>query len=175
MNSSASFSVFFTILVIFIFPATSQKSGTGLYENVCNGVHEKQRCLKLAENNPELNSAKDYLTLSRSFLKMSIEKSTKGQNYLKNLVNKYPSSKALKECSTNCYNACVGDFKGSLEELTEDPLSASYDAFVAGDEPNRCDKLLADEKIVKDPSISTLNDEMKFLSFLANEIITHLQ
>jgi hypothetical protein len=161
--------------VIFIFPATSQKSGTGLYENVCNGVHEKQRCLKLAENNPELNSAKDYLTLSRSFLKMSIEKSTKGQNYLKNLVNKYPSSKALKECSTNCYNACVGDFKGSLEELTEDPLSASYDAFVAGDEPNRCDKLLADEKIVKDPSISTLNDEMKFLSFLANEIITHLQ
>jgi hypothetical protein len=106
---------------------------------------------------------------------MSIEKSTKGQNYLKNLVNKYPSSKALKECSTNCYNACVGDFKGSLEELTEDPLSASYDAFVAGDEPNRCDKLLADEKIVKDPSISTLNDEMKFLSFLANEIITHLQ
>ncbi|KAK2412329.1 PMEI superfamily protein precursor [Trifolium repens] len=175
MNPFISFSVFFTILVIFISPATSQKPGTGLYENVCNGVHEKQRCLKLAENNPELTSAKDYLTLSRSFLKMSIEKSTKGQNYLKNLVNKYPSSKALKECSTNCYNACVGDFKGSLEELTEDPLSASYDAFVAGDEPNRCDKLLADEKIVNDPSISTLNNEMKFLSFLANEIITHLQ
>jgi hypothetical protein len=52
--------------------------------------------------------------------------------------------------------------------LTEDPLSASYDAFVAGDEPNRCDKLLAGEKIVNDPSISTLNNEMKFLSFLAN-------
>jgi pectinesterase inhibitor-like protein len=175
MNPSASFSVFFTILVIFISLATSQKSGTGLYENVCNGVNEKQRCLKLAENNPEFTSAKDYLTLSQLFLKMSIEKSTKAQNYLKNLVNKYPSSKALKECSTYCYDACVGDFKDSLVLLIKDPLSASYEAFVAGDEPNRCDKLLAAEKIVKDPSIFTLNDEMQFLSFLANRIESHLQ
>jgi pectinesterase inhibitor-like protein len=175
MNPFISFSVFFTILVIFISPATSQKPGTGLYENVCNGVHEKQRCLKLAEKNPEFTSAKDYLTLSQLFLKMSIEKSTKGQNYLKNLVNKYPSSEALKECSTYCYDACVRDFKGSLEELTVDPESASYDAFVAGDEPNNCDKQLAAEKIVNDPSISALNDEMKFLSFIANTMISHLQ
>ncbi|WJX90869.1 hypothetical protein P8452_72723 [Trifolium repens] len=98
------------------------------------------------------------------------------------LVNKYPSSEALKECSTYCYDACVRDFKGLLVELTVDSESASYDAFVAGDEPNNCDKQLAAEKIqlaaekiVNDPSISALNDEMKFLSFIANTMISHLQ
>ena len=45
--------MFFTILVIFISFATSQKSSTSLYENVCNDVHDKKRCLKLAEYNPK--------------------------------------------------------------------------------------------------------------------------
>ncbi|CAJ2650050.1 plant invertase/pectin methylesterase inhibitor protein [Trifolium pratense] len=106
---------------------------------------------------------------------MAIERSTKAQNYLKSLTSKYPSSKALKECSTNCYDSCVGDFKSALKELVEDPLSASYDAFVAGDEPSRCDKLLADEKKVNDPSISASNDEMKFLSRIGNLAITYIQ
>jgi hypothetical protein len=111
MNFSTFFSVFIAILVIFISLATSQKSGTNLYENVCNGSHERQRCLKLAEKNPEITLAKDYRTLSKLFLKMSIEKSTKAQNYLKNLVNKYPSSKTLKECSTyNLLLQCMLQF-----------------------------------------------------------------
>ncbi|MCH95311.1 hypothetical protein A2U01_0016286 [Trifolium medium] len=105
---------------------------------------------------------------------MAVEKSTKAQNYLKNLVNKYPSSKALKECSTYSYDACVSNFKVSLAELDEDRESASYDAFVAGDEPNRCDSLLAGEKKVNDSSISSLNDEMKFLSHVAVLVIARL-
>ncbi|KAK2412328.1 hypothetical protein QL285_047531 [Trifolium repens] len=105
---------------------------------------------------------------------MAVEKSTKAQNYLKNLVNRYPSSKALKECSTYCYNACVHSFKVSLVALEEDRETASYDASVAGDEPNRCDSLLAGEKIVNDSSISSLNDEMQFLSHVAVLIMAHL-
>jgi pectinesterase inhibitor-like protein len=176
MNFSQPLSVFLTILVIFISFAASQKSGTSLYENLCNGTHlkVKQRCLKYVETNPELTSAKDYLTLSKLFLKMAIEKSIEGQNYLKKLVYKYPTSKALKHCSTYCYDTCVGDFKSSLQDLAKDLESASYDAFVAGDEPNNCDDNLVAEKKVNDPSIFTLNDEMKFLSGLANFIINRI-
>jgi pectinesterase inhibitor-like protein len=173
MNFSTPLSLFLTILLIFISLAISQAAGPKLYENVCKDASNKQRCLKLLESNSEITSAKDYLTLCRAYLKMAIDKSTKAQNYVKNLMTKYPSSTAINECASN-YNVLVIQFKGSLQELVEDPMSANYDAKVAGDEPERCGRFLADEKKVDISSISALNNEMLFLSFVGFLATDHL-
>lgn len=77
-----------------ISPTPSPISNPKLYEAVCEGDvainGNKQRCLKLLESNSKITSAKDYLTLSKLYLEMAKEKATKGQNYLKSLIKKYP-------------------------------------------------------------------------------------
>nr|XP_004504521.3 uncharacterized protein LOC101491585 [Cicer arietinum] len=105
---------------------------------------------------------------------MAIQKGIEGQNELKKLIEKYPSSKAIKDCATVDYNELVNSFSSSLREIVEDPDSANYDAKVAGDGPQTCESDLVDEKIVNDPSISTLNNEMYFLSTIAFLATSHL-
>jgi len=167
MNPSTCLSLLITISLIFNSHAISPKSSSKLYENVCkNAGNDNQRCLKLLEANPSIISAKDYRTLCKLFLEMAIEKATKGQNYLKTLMKEQPSSQAIKQCATNDYNGLVTSFKSSLSELNEDPISANYDAKVAGDGPQACEGALAKEKIVKS-TLSTLNNNMKFLSVVA--------
>ncbi|XP_045810264.1 uncharacterized protein LOC123904673 [Trifolium pratense] len=104
---------------------------------------------------------------------MAIDKSTKSQNYVKIFMSKYHSSEAMKQCASN-YNVLVIQFKSSLQELVEDPMSANYDAKVAGNEPVRCESFLADEKKFDVSSISTLNNEMSFLSVIGYLATNHL-
>ncbi|XP_004504523.1 uncharacterized protein [Cicer arietinum] len=176
MNSSTHLFLLFTILLIFLSHVTSPTSTPKLYQVVCKDAAKDgvQRCLNLFEDNRQITLAKDYITLCKLFLEMAIDKSTKAQNYLKSLVNKYPLSKAIKECATNDYNELVYSFKSSLGELVEDPQTASYDAKVAGDGPDTCQRALASEKIDISSSISTLNNEMQFLSFVAFLAANHL-
>ncbi|XP_004504526.2 uncharacterized protein [Cicer arietinum] len=176
MNSSTHLFLLFTISLIFLSHVTSQTLTPKLYQVVCKdaGEDDVQRCLNLFEDNRQITLAKDYITLCKLFLEMAIDKSTKAQNYLKSLLNKYPLSDAIKECATNDYNMLVYSFKGSLGELVTDPQIANYDAKVAGDGPDTCQRLLDSEKIDISSSISTLNNEMKFLSFVAYLATNHL-
>ncbi|XP_004514166.2 uncharacterized protein [Cicer arietinum] len=97
---------------------------------------------------------------------MAIDKSIKAQNYFKSLVNKYPSSQAIKACATY-YNTSIRSFQNALAELPDDRETASYDARVAGDGPDHCQSYLVVEKKVNISLITTLNNDMQFLSFVA--------
>lgn len=147
-----------------------------MYENICKdaSLKDTKQCLKLLKANPQISSAKDYYTICKLFLETAVEKATKAQNYLKILMRKYPSSIAIKKCSTNCYNEMVEFFKGSLNDLIRDPLSANYLAARARDGPVACETVLASEKIVNTSSISTLNHHMKILSLVAYLATNHL-
>ncbi|KAJ1440358.1 Pectinesterase inhibitor domain [Sesbania bispinosa] len=150
MNPSSLLSfLLFTLSLIVVSHAASSPppSGTKLYQVVCNDAgNDKDRCLKLLEAYPQITTAKDYVKLCTFILKVAIKKGTQGQNYLKKLMKKNPSSNAIKECATNDYDGLVGSFKSSLSELVEDPLTANYDAKVAGDGPVTCERALAGEK-----------------------------
>ncbi|GAU44471.1 hypothetical protein TSUD_24470 [Trifolium subterraneum] len=55
----------------------------------------------------------------RLFAKMvAIEKATKAQKYIKGMMKKYPSSKAIKECATTDYDYIVSEFKASNPAAT---------------------------------------------------------
>ncbi|XP_073225780.1 uncharacterized protein [Cicer arietinum] len=175
MNPSTCISFFFTIILILnISHAISPNSGSKLYENVCNKAKDNERCLKLLESNTQITLAKDYLTICKLFLEMALEKSKNAQNILKTFMIQNPSSLAIKQCATDDYNGLITSFKSSLDELVDDPLSANYDAKVAGDGPQACDRALANEKIVN-PSISTINDEMTFLSVVGYLATSYLR
>ncbi|XP_061345827.1 uncharacterized protein LOC133291567 [Gastrolobium bilobum] len=172
MNPS-KLSLLFTLSLIFISFAPLPALGINLYENVCKDAgKDNARCLNLLKAYPQITSAKNYVELCRFILEMAIKKSTEGQNYLKGVMKKNPSP-AIKECATVDYDELVESFKSSLGELVEDPSTANYDAKVAGDGPDTCDRALAQANIV-DPSISTLNNNMKFLSNVAFFATNHL-
>jgi hypothetical protein len=167
MNPSTCLSILLTVSLFFNSHSVPLKSNSKLYQNICQDAgNDNERCLKLLEANPLIISAKNYLTLNILFLSMAIEKATKGQDYLKTLIKEYPFSQAIKQCSNDDYNALVSSFRISLSELVDDPILANYDAKVAGDGPQACDQALAKEKIVNH-YVSTMNNEMKFLSYVA--------
>ncbi|XP_045802700.1 uncharacterized protein LOC123896342 [Trifolium pratense] len=178
MNPSTRLFSFLTILSIFISHATSQTSSPKLYQNVCKdiGKDEEQHCLKLLESNPEIVSAKDYLTLCRLHLQMAIEKSSKAQESLKNLMNKYPSSQSVKECATTDYDKLINSFKNSLALLVKDPNTAKYNANIARNGPLACElRVMVNEKNIDIiSSISRSNNETIFLSVVAKLAINHL-
>jgi len=149
-----------------ISPTPSHTPIPTLYENVCKSAQD-ERCLKLLESNPQITSAKDYVTLSRLYLEMAIDKATKGQDYLKSLINKYPSSQVLKTCATNNYHYLISGFRLAIPQLAKDPDGANWDATSVYHGPYICEQNLAHEKIVKDTSISTLNNDMQFLCYIA--------
>jgi pectinesterase inhibitor-like protein len=174
MVPSTYLSLLLTISMIFISQAISPTPSPKLYENVCQSVQE-ERCLKLLESNPQITSAIDYVTLSRLFLEMAIDKATKGQDYLKSLINKYPSSQILKKCATNNYDYLILGFRLAIPQLTKDPNGANWDATSAYHGPDMCEQNLAQEKIVKEPSITKLNNDMQFLCDIAGVAIDFIR
>lgn len=182
MANSTYLSLLFTISMISIShalsPTPSPKSNPKLYEIVCEGnvamLGEKERCLKLLEPNSQITSAKDFFTLSKVYLEMSIEKATKGQDYLKSLMNKYPSSQALEMCATKYYGDLIAGFQRAIRELPREPDGASWEIHVVGDDIDFCDLYLAQENIVHDPSITALSSDMSFLCLVAGEAIDHI-
>ncbi|KAL5067491.1 hypothetical protein RYX36_018378, partial [Vicia faba] len=97
---------------------------------------------------------------------MAIEEATKAQNYLKSLVKEYPSSEAIKKCANHNYNFFISEFRVAIPQLATKSDGASWEATSAFWGPNHCDENLAREKL-SIPSISKLNDEMRFLCFIA--------
>lgn len=175
MTTSTYLSLFLTISIILISHAISQTPNPSIYEAVCAGAaaetHQQERCLKLLESNPKITSAKDYLNLSKVYLEMAIEKSTKGQDYLKSLMDKYPSSQALKTCVTKNYVDLIYGFQLATSVVAGDPDGAHDDLIYGSGGPRSCDQSLAQENVVHEPSISAQNDDMVFLCFIGGEAI----
>ncbi|MCI23946.1 hypothetical protein A2U01_0045129, partial [Trifolium medium] len=91
---------------------------------------------------------------------VAIGEAIEAQNYLKEMMKKYPSSQAIKECATSAYNEVVSEFKGVV---IEDPEMEDLVVQYANDGIRMCETALANEKIVNVSSIYTLNNNIKFL------------
>ncbi|KAE9617444.1 hypothetical protein Lal_00035036 [Lupinus albus] len=156
------FSLFFTLSSILIVSHAS----ASLYEELCKASGpDNTRCLQLLKSDPKIVSAKNYNELSKTILQFGVKKGIAGQNYMKEVMKTNPSS-AIKQCATVLYDGVVGSFKSSLGELEVDPMTANYDAKVAGDGPTTCDRALAAEKI-NNPKIAAINSDILLISKLA--------
>jgi pectinesterase inhibitor-like protein len=169
-------SLLLTISMIFISHAISPTSSSKLYQNVCKdkelGSQERQqRCLKILETYPEITLAKDYSSFCLFSNKVAIEKATQFQNYIKEMMTRYPSSEAIKSCATSYYDGVLAQLRGlcnvDLSYMDLDIIYA-YDDIVA------CERGLADEKIVDISSINTLNFDMKILVDILFSVYKHL-
>ncbi|CAJ2672944.1 unnamed protein product [Trifolium pratense] len=149
-------------MVFIISHAIRPTSSTKIYEDICkNGGDNEQRCLKVIEAYPEITLAKDKLSFCQLFAKnVAIGEAIKAQNYIKEMMNKYPSSEAIKECATTGYNEVVSEFKGVV---IEDPEMEDLVVQYANDGIRVCESALAKEKTVDVSSIYTLNNDMRFL------------
>ncbi|CAJ2672940.1 unnamed protein product [Trifolium pratense] len=94
---------------------------------------------------------------------VAIGEALKAQNSIKEMMNKYPSSQAIKECATTAYDYVVNELKAVM---FEDPKTISLAARYAADGVEMCERGLANEKIVDVSSIHTLNSNMMLLTDL---------
>ncbi|OIW03033.1 hypothetical protein TanjilG_20961 [Lupinus angustifolius] len=97
---------------------------------------------------------------------MAIKKGIEGQNYLLNLMKTNPSQ-AIHECATIDYNGSISSFKIAKVDLTQDPLSASYDAKIASDGPTKCEEAIKADNI-NDPTLFNMNKTILLLSDIAS-------
>ncbi|KAJ1424980.1 Pla a 1-like [Sesbania bispinosa] len=128
-------------------------------------MEDQVSCMNILKSNPKFMHAKNIRQLTAAFLEMAINKGIEGQNFLKGLAQT-TNSPAITQCANFDYDGVVGSFRSALGELKEDPLTASYDAKVAGDGPETCDRGLASEHIVN-PQIIALNKQILLLSKIA--------
>ncbi|CAI8615179.1 unnamed protein product [Vicia faba] len=164
MAASTYLCLSLTISMFFVSHASLPTLNLKFYQNVCKKpgeVHFEQQCLRLLQSHPALIVVNDPLTFAKLFVKtVALDRVTKAQAYLKQMMNKYPSSQPIKECATSKYNTMVMELKGVL---IEDPEAVCLVVQYAGDALNECQTLLADEKTVNVSSIITLNNDLKFL------------
>lgn len=164
MNSSTLFLLSFTLSLILISPLPTL--GTSLYESLCdNAGVDKARCLEVLKGEPQIVGAKDSVELCKLVLELGLKKGLEAQTFLKEAMKTNPSP-AIMQCATTFYDGTIGSFKSSLGELSEDGLTANYDAKVAGDGPTTCDTALSNANIIN-PSISALNKDILLISKLA--------
>jgi hypothetical protein len=161
MAPSKNLCLLLTISMIFICHAISPTSNPKVYENVCNDPYQGKdfapNCLKLLKAYPQIISTNDYLTFIKLFLRMvAIDKAKKSEQQVKEIFNKYPSSKVIKVC-VDQYHIVVGDVQISL---VEEPSLISLDIQYAIDALEICDKNLANEKVVDTTAIARLNYEV---------------
>jgi len=155
-------------------PAPAPTPSPKLYQNVCKEPGQKdfeQRCLKLIESYPQITLIEDYLTFSRSFLKIvAIDKAIKSQQVVREITEKYPSSEPIRECFDD-YSTMVVEVKGALGE---DPEMIGLAVKYASDALDMCERRLANEKIVNTSSIATLNHEMELCTDIVVIAAGHL-
>jgi hypothetical protein len=153
-------SLVLTISIIFISHASSPKL---LYTNVCKqqiSQERQQRCLKFLETHPEITLAKNHNNSCLFSSRLAIEKGTQFQNYIKEMMTRYPSSEAIKLCATSCYDGVLAELRGFCNE---DPELQDMVIQYARDDLTRCEGTLAEEKIVDVSSINALNFDMEIL------------
>ncbi|OIW03034.1 hypothetical protein TanjilG_20962 [Lupinus angustifolius] len=111
-------------------------------------------------------SAKTYIDLANLILDLAINKATEGQHSISGFMSKNPPQ-AIQKCATTLYNGSISSFKKAKSGLVKDPITASYDARVAGDGPDYCADAIKEANI-NDPAIIYINKNVLLLSDIAS-------
>ncbi|BAT94333.1 hypothetical protein LR48_Vigan02g201000 [Vigna angularis] len=167
MSSSTRCFVVALCLVMISYSPMAAKGEQGLAEQICmESFEDKEGCLALLKQaDPKIVSAKSFQDLAEATLEWAVSKGSEGQAFLKELAQ-VDNSPAIVQCANFDYDGVVESFKSALGELKDDPETASYDAKVAGDGPDCCDRGLASANI-NNPAIAALNRQILLLSSLA--------
>ncbi|KAK7391236.1 hypothetical protein VNO78_19648 [Psophocarpus tetragonolobus] len=137
-----------------------------LINEICREtVKEEANCLKILKADAKVVRAKHTFEFVKAVLELAIRKGKEGQNFLRGLLKK-GKSPAIASCANRLYGGMIGSFWSAIGELKEDPLTASYDARVAGDGPAYCESAIGEEHIVN-PAISALNHRSSLLCQIA--------
>ncbi|CAL0333347.1 unnamed protein product [Lupinus luteus] len=136
-------------------PASSDES---LYRSVCAETKHPE-CIQLLQSNPNITNAKNYFDLSGFLLDLAEEKAKEGHKYMKEIYIKFPTQ-FLNSCANSFYPNTITSFHSAKLELTEDTMTASYDAKVAGDGPQYCVEALTEVKLENPP----INQGIEILS-----------
>ncbi|GLU01803.1 hypothetical protein SLE2022_190870 [Rubroshorea leprosula] len=152
----------FLILAIFLclfLPFSSQiKAESDLIKQVCSQTTNPSLCTTTLVSNPKAASATNFVTLCKAALGSVIINAIDLLSYVDNALFNDPKPE-LKEALETCvkqYNYAKGSLESSYMEIDLDPLTANYDAKVAGDGYTYCEEALARTK-VGDPKISAKN------------------
>ncbi|PQM35626.1 uncharacterized protein Pyn_05862 [Prunus yedoensis var. nudiflora] len=143
----------------------STNASTQLIDDVCKKTINNAECLKILESNPQALSASSYKDLAQAALGLAIANAEHSQTFINNLVKSDPKD-AIKECAS-LYQAVVASFKSSKVEIEEDPMTANYDAKIAGDDAGNCETALS-SKGVKVPEISVRNHVAQLYSSIGD-------
>ncbi|XP_061345133.1 uncharacterized protein LOC133290989 [Gastrolobium bilobum] len=168
MNSSALCSLLVTLCLILIShsPLQANAKGRRVIGQVCKeALEDRAMCMTILRSDPRILHSKNYVQLSNMVLQLALNKGIEGQNFLKQLALTNISP-AISQCANFDYDGVVESFKSALGELKDDPQTANYDAKVAGDGTDTCERGLAAAHIVN-PAISALNREILLLSKIA--------
>ncbi|XP_014511915.1 uncharacterized protein LOC106770629 [Vigna radiata var. radiata] len=172
MNSSALCSfVVGVCLVMVCYSPMAANGEKGLAEKMCmENLEYKDACLMLLKQaDAKILNARNVHELAKATLEWAVAKAKDAQAFLKGLAQ-IDNNKAIVQCANFDYDGVVESFKSALGELKDDPETASYDAKVAGDGPNNCDRGLASEN-VNNPAITALNRQIFTLSNFAFTIV----
>ncbi|KAL1343449.1 hypothetical protein HN51_029839 [Arachis hypogaea] len=175
MNSSTQSSILFSLVLILIIGNVAQARVnlgkslpiSDLITKVCDDelVIEKAKCIDILTSNPKILAAKSPLQISKLILTLAVNKAGKGQKFLQTLAEK-DKSPAIQQCAGSDYDAVIASFQSALKGIENDPITANYDAKIAGDDADNCAKGLAEAKIVN-PAVTKINDEIMLLSDIA--------
>ncbi|KAF1897183.1 hypothetical protein Lal_00034886 [Lupinus albus] len=135
MSNSKVSCLLFTVSMILISHSLIAASGESLYEGVCKEA-QNPNCLPLLKDDPRITSAKNYFDLATFILEFAEKKAREGKEYMLKIAKEHPTER-FKTCA-NEYEATITSFISAKGELIEDPMTATYDAKVAGDGPEYC-------------------------------------
>lgn len=174
MDFPAQFPTFFTIsLLLFLSsPSPTNVAASKLIDSVCKTTEEyATKCHQLIGSDPKTKTLEDPKKLAEIVLQMSIENAKSSYDFINQMLKSNPAE-PIKKCLF-WYEAVVGSFKSSKEELEEDPQTANYDAKVAADDGDTCDKELAAGLPI--PEISARNDQVRLHSRIADAVTNLVQ
>ncbi|KAB1201074.1 Cell wall / vacuolar inhibitor of fructosidase 2 [Morella rubra] len=142
----------------------SEDAPPKLVEEVCNRSGVSEFCVEALESDPRTASAPDLLSIAKIALDLAKTNATSTRNYIDGMLKRDDTKPALRPALEKCassYELVFASFSSAHDELEEDPMTANYDALIAGDYISSCDEELSSGG-VSVPSISAKNQVMMY-------------
>ncbi|KAL7117688.1 hypothetical protein ACP275_03G088800 [Erythranthe tilingii] len=137
--SSSSVSILFTIIIsVLLFSTRSAASSSSLISDACSTTNrdnfDVKSCVATLESDKKIASAKNFHDLSAAILKAGIVDTTATRAYLiKKAAEKSNQKDVYDQCKL-AYDSVIGNIKGALSELDDDPMSSTYDLSLASND-----------------------------------------
>jgi pectinesterase inhibitor-like protein len=158
-------------LLLLLHSLSPTNAATQLVIGVCKQTINYINCVEALESDSRTPSASNLKDLAKIALGLALSNATESKSYIDGLLKKQRTA-PVEKCSF-WYEAVVGSFRSSLNELEEDALTANYDAKIAGDYAISCENELSTGQ-VRVRAISTRNNYVLLYSSIGFVITNQL-